>query len=102
MRLLLENFDINVNSILIYEDNKSVISTTIGSEDHATSKHIGFRKFFIQEITALGSRIPFYMRSEYNIADMLTKPLSRISFLKVIENNIKDQCNQIECNDLGE
>lgn len=102
MRLLLENFNIDVNSILIYEDNKSVISTAIGTEDHSTSKHIGFRKNFIQEITSTGSCFPFYIKSEYNIADMLTKPLARVCFIKLTEDIVKDQNYREESIDLGE
>lgn len=77
LRILLENFKIKFNSILIYEDNKIVISIAIGTDDHSTTKHIGFRKQFIQEITDTGSCFPFYIKSEFNTADMPTKPLAK-------------------------
>lgn len=75
IKIVFEDFKYKVNTIIIYEDNLSVISTTIGSEEHATSKHIGFRKQFIREISKYGICIPYYISSKNNIADIFTKPL---------------------------
>ena len=78
MRKKPENFEINVNSVLIYEDNKCVISTTAGTEDHYISKYIGFRKNFIPGITSTILCFLFYIKCEFNIADMTTKSLIKI------------------------
>lgn len=72
---MFENFNTEANSIVIYEDNKNVISTTVGTEDHSTSKHIGFRKKFINEVTMLGLCVPSYIQSLHNLANILTKLL---------------------------
>ncbi|CCH61890.1 hypothetical protein TBLA_0F03530 [Henningerozyma blattae CBS 6284] len=91
MRSLFETFSLNTNTIVIYEDNKNVISTAIGTEDHSASKHIGFRKKFINEITMTGLSVPFYVKSEHNIADLLTKPLGDIAFNKLILRMFGDE-----------
>lgn len=57
--LLFENFNTAVNSIRIYKDNKSMISTAVVTESHGTSKHIGFRKKLINEIIILALCVLF-------------------------------------------
>ena len=64
----------------LYVDNKSAIDLAYNPEHHARVKHIERRHFFIREAVERGQiRVPF-VRTDDNIADFFTKPLSSKRF----------------------
>jgi len=71
----------NLGPAIIYEDNLSVIDLlTKGRSTAEKTRHIHMRFFFICDYIARGEIIIKPIPTEYQVADLLTKPLSRIPF----------------------
>jgi hypothetical protein len=68
---------------LIYEDNQGAIAMSINPVMHKTSKHISIRQHFIREKVQDEDVRLEYCRTEDMFADALTKPLSKVIFLRL-------------------
>nr|GEW64329.1 retrovirus-related Pol polyprotein from transposon TNT 1-94 [Tanacetum cinerariifolium] len=68
------------NKIHMYCDNKSAITLCCNNVQHSRAKHIDVRYQFIKE--QVENRIVelYFVRTEYQLADIFTKPLSRERF----------------------
>ena len=76
--------------ITVSLDNQGAIDLAYNPEHHQRTKHIERRHFFIREAVEQGQiRVPF-VRTDDNIADFFTKPLSskRFFYLRDIIMNV--------------
>ena len=64
----------------IFVDNKSAIQLSKNPVFHDRSKHIEVRFHFIRESIEQGKIAVEYIRTEDQLADILTKPLGRVKF----------------------
>ena len=70
-------------TMVLYEDNQSTIFLSEGQGEHQRSKHIDVKYRYVQERVQAGEVKLEYIRSQNNLADILTKALvaSVFSFL---------------------
>ncbi|GJT75306.1 retrotransposon protein, putative, unclassified [Tanacetum coccineum] len=83
MRSQLTDYGLGFNKIPMYCDNKSVIALSCNNVQHSRSKHIDIRFHFIKEHVENGVIELYFVNTEYQLADIFTKPLcrERIEFL---------------------
>ncbi|GJZ25208.1 retrovirus-related pol polyprotein from transposon TNT 1-94 [Tanacetum coccineum] len=83
MRLQLTDYGLGFNKIPMYCDNKSAIALCCNNVQHSRSKHIDIRYHFIKEQVKNGVVELYFVRTEYQLADIFTKTLcrERIEFL---------------------
>ncbi|GJR80776.1 hypothetical protein Tco_0151561 [Tanacetum coccineum] len=77
MRSQLTNYGLVFNKIPLYCDNKSAIALCCNNVQHSRSKHIDIRHHFIKEQVENGVVELYFVRTEYQLADIFTKPLAR-------------------------
>ncbi|GJW15923.1 retrovirus-related pol polyprotein from transposon TNT 1-94 [Tanacetum coccineum] len=83
MRSQLTNYGFKFNKIPLYCDNKSAIALCCNNVQHSRAKHIDIRYHFIKEQVENGIVELYFVRTEYQLADIFTKPLpqERFNFL---------------------
>ncbi|GJV96214.1 retrovirus-related pol polyprotein from transposon TNT 1-94 [Tanacetum coccineum] len=83
MRSQLTDYGLGFNKIPMYCDNKSAIALCCNNVQHSRSKHIDIRYHFIKEQVENGVVELYFVRTEYQLADIFTKALcrERIEFL---------------------
>ncbi|GJX11138.1 retrovirus-related pol polyprotein from transposon TNT 1-94 [Tanacetum coccineum] len=83
MRSQLTDYGLGFNKIPMYCDNKSAIALCCNNVQHSRSKHINIRFHFIKEQVENGVVELYFVNTEYQLADILTKALGRerIEFL---------------------
>ncbi|GJS02225.1 hypothetical protein Tco_0318733 [Tanacetum coccineum] len=74
------NYDFAYNHIPLYCDNKSAIALCCNNIQHSRSKHIDIRHHFIREQVEKGVVELYFVRTEYQLADIFTKSLPRERF----------------------
>ena len=67
-----------VKTSFLLADNQSAISNLKTQQTHGHTKHMDLRYKFCGEVLKLGKIKILYVRIEYNIADIFTKPLSTV------------------------
>nr|GFA46800.1 hypothetical protein [Tanacetum cinerariifolium] len=77
------DYGLGFNTIPMYCDNKSAIALCCNNVQHSRSKHIDIRYHFIKEQVENGVIKLYFVNTEYQLADLFTKALSRdrIEFL---------------------
>ncbi|RWR75576.1 Zinc finger, CCCH-type [Cinnamomum micranthum f. kanehirae] len=65
---------------ILFCDNISALHMTVNPVFHARTKHIELDYHFVREKVALGSLVTRFVPSTSQVADILTKPLSRHQF----------------------
>ncbi|GJX20339.1 retrovirus-related pol polyprotein from transposon TNT 1-94 [Tanacetum coccineum] len=85
MRSKLTNYGFKFNKIPRYYDNKSVIALCCNNVQHSRAKHIDIRYHFIKEQVENGIVELYFVRTEYQLADIFTKPLPRERFNFLID-----------------
>jgi hypothetical protein len=73
------------DTMTIHIDNKSAIQLCKNPVFHDQSKHIEVRYHFIRECVTASKINVEYVRTDEQLADILTKPLGRIRFLELHE-----------------
>ncbi|GJS89803.1 hypothetical protein Tco_0772439 [Tanacetum coccineum] len=73
------------NKIPLYYDNKSAIALCCNNVQHLRAKHIDVRYHFIKEQVENGIVELCFVQTEYQLADIFTKPLPRERFNFLIE-----------------
>ncbi|GJS89188.1 hypothetical protein Tco_0771824 [Tanacetum coccineum] len=83
MRSQLTDYGFQFNKIPLYCDNKSAIALCCNNVQHSRAKHIDVRYHFIKERVENGIVELYFVRTEYQMADIFTKPLpwERFNFL---------------------
>ncbi|GJS63426.1 putative ribonuclease H-like domain-containing protein [Tanacetum coccineum] len=83
MRSQLTDYGLGFNKIQMYYDNKSAIALSCNNVQHSRSKHINIRFHFIKEHLENGMIELYFVNTEYQLADIFTKALTRekIKFL---------------------
>ena len=61
----------------LYMNNQEAISIIKNSKDHTRTKHIDVQHHYIRELMREGVIVSRYVRSRENVADILTKALSK-------------------------
>nr|GEW21845.1 hypothetical protein [Tanacetum cinerariifolium] len=77
MRSQLSDYGLVFNKIPLYCDKKSAIALCYNNFQHSRSKHIDIRHYFIKEKVENGVVELYFVRIEYQLADIFTKPLAR-------------------------
>ncbi|GJT46230.1 hypothetical protein Tco_0954945 [Tanacetum coccineum] len=85
MRSQLTDYGFQFNKIPLYYDNKSAIALCCNNVQHSRAKHIDVRYHFIKEQVENGIVELYFVRTEYQLADIFTKPLPRERFNFLIE-----------------
>ncbi|GJV36060.1 hypothetical protein Tco_1408537 [Tanacetum coccineum] len=83
MRSQLTDCGLGFHKIPMYYDNKSAIALCCNNVQHFRSKHIDIRFHFIKEQVENGVVELYFVKKEYQLADIFTKALcrERIEFL---------------------
>lgn len=68
----------------IYEDNQGAISMAKIPVGHARTKHIDIRYHFVRERVQDGASTLKYIGTDEMVADILTKPLPKHHFEKLV------------------
>ena len=83
MKQQLCDYDVEAKEIPIFCDNTSTIAITQNPVLHSRTKHIDVRYHFIRDhVEKKNVRIE-YVRTEKQIADIFTKPLSEARFIEL-------------------
>ncbi|GKD37947.1 retrovirus-related pol polyprotein from transposon TNT 1-94 [Tanacetum coccineum] len=79
----LTDYGLKFNKISLYCDNKSAIALCCNNVQHSRSKHINVRYHFIKEQVENGVVELYFVKTEYQLADIFTKalPQERFNFL---------------------
>ncbi|GJZ79397.1 retrovirus-related pol polyprotein from transposon TNT 1-94 [Tanacetum coccineum] len=79
----INDYGFGFNKISLYCDNKSAIALCCNNVQHSRSKHIDINHHFIKEQVENGVVDLYFVRTEYQLADIFTKSLARerIEFL---------------------
>ncbi|GJZ04106.1 retrovirus-related pol polyprotein from transposon TNT 1-94 [Tanacetum coccineum] len=80
MRTQLLDYGYKYNRILMYCDSKSAITVSCNSVHHSRTKHIDIRYHFIKEHVEKGTVELYFVKTEYQLADLFTKALSKERF----------------------
>ncbi|GJW45687.1 retrovirus-related pol polyprotein from transposon TNT 1-94 [Tanacetum coccineum] len=80
MRTQLKDYDLNYNKIPLYCDSQSAIAISCNPVQHSRTKHIHTRYHFIKEQVENGIIELYFVRTEYQLADMFTKALPEDRF----------------------
>ncbi|GJZ07617.1 retrovirus-related pol polyprotein from transposon TNT 1-94 [Tanacetum coccineum] len=85
MRSQLIDYAFKFNKIPLYCDKKSAIALCCNNVQHSRAKHIDIRYHFIKEQVENGIVELYFVRTEYQLADIFTKPLPRERFNFLID-----------------
>nr|GEX41449.1 ribonuclease H-like domain-containing protein [Tanacetum cinerariifolium] len=97
MRTQLQDYGFNYNKIPLYYDFQSAIVISSNPVQHSRTKHINTRYHFIKEQLANGIIELYFVRTEYQLADMFTKALPEDRF-KYLVRRIDHPLEQVHGN----
>nr|GEW11523.1 retrovirus-related Pol polyprotein from transposon TNT 1-94 [Tanacetum cinerariifolium] len=80
MRTQLQDYGFNYNKILLYCDSQSAIAISCNPVQHSRTKHIHTRYHFIKKQVENGIIELYFVKIEYQLADMFTKALPEDRF----------------------
>nr|GEZ19363.1 retrovirus-related Pol polyprotein from transposon TNT 1-94 [Tanacetum cinerariifolium] len=83
MRTQLTDYGFNFTKIPIYCDSKSAIAISCNPVQHSRTKHIAVRYHFIKEHVEKGTIELYFVKTDYQLADIFTKalPADRFNYL---------------------
>nr|GFA77593.1 hypothetical protein [Tanacetum cinerariifolium] len=83
MRTQLMDYGFHFNKIPIYWDSKSAIAISCNPVQHSRTKHIIVRYHFIKEHVEKGTIELYFVKTDYQLADIFTKALlvDRLNYL---------------------
>nr|GEY72938.1 retrovirus-related Pol polyprotein from transposon TNT 1-94 [Tanacetum cinerariifolium] len=77
------DYDIQYKMVSIFYDNTSAIAISINPVLHSRTKHIDIRYNFIRDHILKGDVELHFIPTEYQLADILTKPLDEPTFTRL-------------------
>ncbi|GKA17735.1 retrovirus-related pol polyprotein from transposon TNT 1-94 [Tanacetum coccineum] len=80
MRTKLLDYGFRYNKIPMYCDSQSAIAISCNPVQHSRTKHINIRYHFIKEHVEKGTSELYFVRTEYQLADLFIKALPRERF----------------------
>ncbi|GJX97951.1 retrotransposon protein, putative, unclassified [Tanacetum coccineum] len=80
MRTQLKDYGFNYNKIPLYYDSQSAVAISCNPVQHSRTKNIYTRYHFIKEHVENGIIELYFVRTEYQLADMFTKALPEDRF----------------------
>ncbi|GKD31780.1 hypothetical protein Tco_1242558 [Tanacetum coccineum] len=80
LRTQLTDYDFHFDKIPMYYDSKAAIAISCNPVQNSRAKHIDVRYHFIQEHVKKGIVELFFVRTEYQLADLFTKALPEDRF----------------------
>ncbi|GJW35540.1 retrovirus-related pol polyprotein from transposon TNT 1-94 [Tanacetum coccineum] len=80
MRTQLKDYGFNYNKAPLYCDSQSTITISCNPVQHSRTKHINVRYHFIKEQVERDIIELYFVRTEYQLADLFTKSLSQDRF----------------------
>nr|GFA92503.1 copia protein [Tanacetum cinerariifolium] len=80
MRTQLTDYGFHFKKILIYCDSKSAIAISCNPVQHSRTKHIAVRYHFIKEHMEKGTIELYFVKTDYQLADIFTKALPKDRF----------------------
>lgn len=83
LKKLLESMGGEGNSVELKMDNQSAIKLVQNPEYHKRTKHIDVRFHFIRDKVEEGTIVVNYVKSEEQLADILTKGLNKLAFIRL-------------------
>lgn len=84
LKELVNGFEIlNVNDVLIFEDNQGCMRIAENPVDHRLMKHVDAKYHFIRDLIKEGVIRIEYIRTDDQIADIMTKALQKGQFIKL-------------------
>ncbi|GJW93599.1 retrovirus-related pol polyprotein from transposon TNT 1-94 [Tanacetum coccineum] len=83
IRTQLKHYGFHFNKIPIYCDLKSAIDISCNPVQHSRTKHIYVRYHFIKEHVEKGTIKQYFVKTDYQLADLFTKtlPVDRFNYL---------------------
>ncbi|KAJ9544963.1 hypothetical protein OSB04_024670 [Centaurea solstitialis] len=83
MKTQLLDYGYKLKRVPIYCDSESAIAITSNPVQHSKTKHIDIRYHFIKDNVEKGNIEMFFVKTDYQLADLFTKPLDekRFNFL---------------------
>ncbi|GJZ83866.1 hypothetical protein Tco_0649039 [Tanacetum coccineum] len=83
MRTHFTDYGFHFNNIPIYCDSKSAIAISCNPVQHSRTKHIAVRYHFIKEHVEKGTIELYFVKTDYQLADLFTKalPVDRFNYL---------------------
>nr|GEY93290.1 retrovirus-related Pol polyprotein from transposon TNT 1-94 [Tanacetum cinerariifolium] len=83
MQTQLMDYGFHFNKIPIYCDSKSAIAISCNPVQHSRTKHIAVRYHFIKEHVEKGTTELYFVKTDYQLADIFTKalPANRFNYL---------------------
>ncbi|GJR45123.1 retrovirus-related pol polyprotein from transposon TNT 1-94 [Tanacetum coccineum] len=83
MQTQLTDYGFHFNKIPIYCDSKSAIAISCNPIQHSRTKHIAVRNHFIKEHVEKGTIELYFVKTDYQLADLFTKalPIDRFNYL---------------------
>nr|GFA50514.1 retrovirus-related Pol polyprotein from transposon TNT 1-94 [Tanacetum cinerariifolium] len=79
------DYGFQFNKIPLYCDNKSAIALCCNNVQHSRAKHIDVRYHFLKDHVENRIVELYFVRTEYQLADIFTKPFPRERFNFLIE-----------------
>ncbi|GKC10055.1 hypothetical protein Tco_1001665, partial [Tanacetum coccineum] len=83
MKSQLSDYDIHYKMVPIFCDNTSVIAISNNLVLHSRTKHIDIRYHFIRDHILKGDIKLHFIPTEYQLADIFTKPLDEPTFTRL-------------------
>mmetsp|Transcript_16839 Transcript_16839/g.40656 ORF Transcript_16839/g.40656 Transcript_16839/m.40656 type:complete len:252 (-) Transcript_16839:376-1131(-) len=82
LRELMEKLGYGQKATVVFEDNQAAIALCNNPVFHRRTRHIRRRYHFVRQCVEDGEIYIAYVKSEDNVADMLTKPLPYVVFIR--------------------
>lgn len=79
---LMKEFEINISSPVIFEDNQSCLKILQDEKISPRSKHIDVKFYFVRDLYRSNSVLFNYCPTKSMLADILTKPLQKVNICK--------------------
>ena len=93
LRNILEELGVGSGSFILYEDNQSAIQRMSNMKVTARTKHIALRYAFLRDYVQQGMLEVRYVKSEDNLADVFTKPVTEKIFARLMSRIMSGDVN---------